>query len=338
MANTKLASNNTSADNINWGIIAPGKIAKKFATAIQGVNGATLYSVASRDVNRAQAFADQYAVETVARDYQALIADPKVDVIYIASPHTFHTEQSIACLSAGKPVLCEKPMSINSKQAKSVFDAAKNNNTFYMEAVWTRFMPMLAEVRAIIDSGRIGDIQTAQASFGIDAPFSPQHRLYDPMLAGGALLDVGIYTITFAQWLMQTSPTQITAAAQLGETGIDERTAVILRYPEGQLLTLNAAINSKSNHEAWIFGSKGQIKLSAFWQCQEVTIHTDGKRESIKIPHRINGYEGEIEEVNRCLRASKIESDIFPWCESLAVMQIMDEARRQIGLRYSDEA
>lgn len=340
MIQPQSASNTKSTNDINWGIIAPGKIAQKFATALQGVNGAALYSVASRDLSRAHAFADQFGFETVAADYDALIADPKVDVIYIASPHTFHTEQSIACLSRAKPVLCEKPMSINAKQAQSVFTAAKDNNTFYMEAVWTRFMLMLAKVREIINSGRIGEIQTAQASFGIDVPFSPQHRLYDPKLAGGALLDVGIYTITFAQWLMQTPPEQITAAAQLGTTGVDERTAVILRYPEGQLLTLNSAINSKSNHEAWIFGSKGRIKMSAFWQCQEIALYpddADGEQEIIKIPHRINGYEGEIEEVNRCLRAGKIESDVFPWSESLTVMQIMDEARRQIGLRYAGE-
>jgi dihydrodiol dehydrogenase / D-xylose 1-dehydrogenase (NADP) len=127
---------------------------------------------------------------------------------------------------------------------------------------------------------------------------------------------------------------------QLGTTGVDERTAVILRYPEGQLLTLNFAINSKSNHEAWIFGSKGRIKMSAFWQCQEIALYADGadgEQEIIKIPHRINGYEGEIEEVDRCLRAGKIESEVFPWSESLTVMQIMDEARQQIGLRYDCE-
>jgi predicted dehydrogenase len=330
-------SDSESATKINWGIIAPGNIATEFATALQGVDHATLYSVASRDVNKAQAFANQYGFEKFATNYDALIADPKVDVIYIASPHTFHAQQSIDCLTAGKAVLCEKPMTINADQAKRVFEAARSNNTFYMEAVWTRFMPMLAKVREIIDSGLIGEVQTAQASFGIDVPFSPQHRLYDPMLAGGALLDVGIYTITFAQWLMQTTPVQITADAQLGATGVDERTSVILRYPEGQVATLNSSINSKSNHEAWIFASKGSIKMSSFWQCEEITLNLDGELEVIEIPHRINGYEGEIEEVNRCLKANMIESELFPWSASMTVMEIMDQARRQIGLRYQCE-
>jgi dihydrodiol dehydrogenase / D-xylose 1-dehydrogenase (NADP) len=323
---------------VNWAILAPGKIASKFATALNGVADARLYSVASRDINRARWFADQHGFETTAPSYAALMADPKVDVIYIASPHTLHAEQSINCLKSGKAVLCEKPMSVNADQAKLVFDAAEANNTFYMEAVWTRFMPMLVKVREIIDSGRIGDVQTAQASFGIDVPFSPQHRLYDPQLAGGALLDVGIYTITFAQWLMQTAPVKITADAQLGPTGVDQRTGLILRYPKGQVATLNSSIDSRSNHQAWIFGSKGSIKMSSFWQCEEIAVNIDGETEIVKMPHRINGYEGEIEEVHRRLNANKIQSDIFPWSESLTVMQIMDEARRQIGLRYPSEA
>ena len=325
-------------NKINWAIIAPGNIARKFATALQGVESANLYGVASRNVGRANTFADEYGFETVAENYQSLMADPKVDVIYIASPHTFHAEQSIACLNAGKAVLCEKPMSINAAQAKSVFDSAKTNNTFYMEAVWTRFMPMLKKVRELIDSDIIGEIQTAQASFGIDVPFNAEHRLYDPQLAGGALLDVGIYTITFAQWLMQTAPSQIAAISQLGTTGVDERTGIVLRYPEGQVITLNSAITSRTNHEAWIFGSKGHIKMSSFWQCEEIVVSLGKEQQTIKIPHRINGYEGEIEEVNRCLSAGKIESDIFPWSESLTVMEIMDEARKQVGLSYSADS
>jgi len=323
---------------INWAIIAPGNIAKKFATALQGVQNVNLYSVASRNLSRAQEFARDYGFETVAESYEILIADPRVDVIYIASPHTLHVEQSIACLNAGKSVLCEKPMSINAADAKRVFDAARVNNVFYMEAVWTRFMPMLDKARELIDGDSIGEIQTVQASFGIDVPFSPKHRLHNPQLAGGALLDVGIYTITFAQWLMQTPPVQVSALSQLGKTGVDERTGVILRYPGGQVATLNSAITSRSNHEAWIFGSKGSIQMSSFWQCQEMILHANGSSERFNMPHRINGYEGEIEEVNRCLNEGKIQSDIFPWSESLTVMEIMDEARSQIGLRYPAES
>ncbi len=327
----------TPQEKINWAILAPGKIAKKFATALNGVKDAHLYSVASRNSERAEAFAEEFGFETFAHDYHALSRDPKVDVIYIASPHTFHVEQSIACLEAGKAVLCEKPMSINARDAQRVFDAANANNAFYMEAVWTRFMPSLDKVRDLIVGGAIGEIQTAQASFGIDVPFDETHRLYDKSLAGGALLDVGIYTVTFAQWLMQTMPEKITANAVIGKTGVDQRTSISLRYPKGQLITLNSAVDSRSNHEAWIFGSKGRIRMASFWQCQEIMLETEQGQTLIPVPHRINGYEGEIEETNRCLREGKIQSAIHPWSESLNVMQIMDAAREQIGLRYSED-
>ena len=332
-----MSTDNTHQESINWGILAPGKIAKKFATALAGVSDAHLYSVASRSPERAEAFAKEFGFETFAQDYEALINDPKVDVIYIASPHTFHVEQSIACLKAGKAVLCEKPMSINARDAQRVFDVAAANNTFYMEAVWSRFMPSLDKVRELINDGAIGEVQTAQASFGIDVPFDETHRLYDKSLAGGALLDVGIYTVTFAQWLMQTMPEKIVANAVIGNTGVDQRTSMSLRYPKGQLITLNSAIDSLSNHEAWIFGSKGRIRMASFWQCQEIMLETEQGQTLIPMPHRINGYEGEIEETNRCLREGKIESERLTWAESLSVMQIMDEARQQIGLRYSED-
>jgi len=168
-------------------------------------------------------------------------------------------------------------------------------------------------------------------------PLEAEHRLYDLKLGGGALLDIGIYTITFAQWLMQTPPIQIAALSHLGPTGVDERTGIVLRYPKGQVLTLNSAITCESNREAWIFGSKGSIKMPSFWRSEEIILSLDGQQKLIKMPHRINGYEGEIEEANRCLNANKIQSDIFPWSESLTVMQIMDQVRAQIGLRYPSD-
>ena len=325
----------TNQQSVNWAILAPGKIAEKFATALKGVKNTHLYSVASRNFDRAQAFADTHGFETVASSYAELMADPKVDVVYIASPHAFHAEQSIACLNAKKAVLCEKPMTLNVKQAQQVFDAAQQNNVFYMEAVWARFMPLLKKVREIIDEGEIGDVKMAQASFGINVPFNQSHRLYNKQLGGGALLDLGIYTISFSQWLMQTMPSSISAESTIGNSGVDEQTGIVLHYPEGQVITLNTAINALSSHEGWIFGSKGRIKLPSFWKCEKAIIeNNDGKQRVIEMPHKINGYEGEIEEVNRCLKQGKIESDILSWRESLSVMQIMDQIRSQIGLTY----
>jgi len=325
-------------ETINWGILAPGNIANSFAEALRGVPSAHLYSVASRDAGRARAFAQLHDFDTSADSYEALIKDPNVDAIYIASPHTFHAEQSIRCLQAGKAVLCEKPMTINAHEARRVIDAAQQYNTFYMEAVWTRFMPILKQVRRWIDDGEIGEIQLIQASLGFDISPEVRHRLYDPALAGGSLLDVGIYPITFAQWVMQEPPQQIAALAQMHSSGVDERAGIVLRYTNGVIATLNSAITARTSHDAWIFGSKGNIKLPRFWMAEEATLITGEEQTTVSRPHTINGYEGEIEEVHRCLQTGLIESPTMSWQKSLSVMEIMDEVRAQIGLRYPMEA
>ncbi|RBP48280.1 Gfo/Idh/MocA family protein [Arenicella xantha] len=328
---------------VNWGIIAPGNIANKFATALNGTDGAILHSVASRDPERAAAFAKTHGFKHVASDYTALLADPEVDAIYIASPHRFHAEQSIQCLNAGKAVLCEKPMTVNVADAKRVLQAAKDNKQFYMEAVWTRFMPVYQAIRSWIDQGLIGEVETVQASFGFAKEFDASHRLYDPELAGGALLDLGIYPITLAQVALQDAPIDIKASASLGQTGVDERTGMVLQYPSGAIATLNATVRANTSYDAWIFGSKGSIHIPRFWFAESATVYSPSNIEFDnpqvhEFPHRINGYEGEIEEVHRCLAAGQLESPLLPWQESLTVMSIMDDVRRQIGLKYPFES
>ncbi len=327
---------------VNWAIIAPGNIARQFAHALQETDRAHLYSVASRDKDRAKVFADHFGFETIANDYQALINDPKVDAIYIASPHMLHAEQSLACLQAGKAVLCEKPMTVNVSEAEQVFEAARNKNVFYMEAVWTRFMPFHKKIREWIDSGQIGEVQVVQASFGFAFPFNPAHRLFNPDLAGGALLDLGIYPITIAQMAIQDTPIHVSASAHIGTTGVDESTGITLRYGGGQIATLNATARATTSNDAWIFGTKGSIHIPAFWHAESATLRAPNGREHIEIErfeqaHRVNGYEGEITEVHNCLDQGLVESPILPWSESLTVMKIMDEIREQIGLSYPFE-
>ena len=342
--------------NYNWGVIAPGKIANSFATALSAVDRATLYSVASRNESRANAFADKHGFETVATSYQELINDPKVDIIYIASPHNLHHEQSIACLQAGKAVMCEKPMTVNAIEAQQVLETAAKHNGFYMEAVWTRFLPIYQQIRAWLDQGKIGDVQLIQASFGFAFPFDPQSRLYDLNLAGGALLDMGIYPITFAQWVTNARPTDVSATGVLGETGVDESTSITLKYPPREndsdsaksiIATLNTTTNANTVYDAWIIGSKGRIKVPMFWRAESASLFVDSESnprldepatDTVKIPHRVNGYEGEIIEAMRCLDIGLLESPALPWAESLAVMKIMDEVRAQIGLIYPFES
>lgn len=321
----------------NWAIIAPGNIARTFSKALQGVESARLYSVASRSANKAEAFAKDMGFDTFAESQEELLADPLVDIVYIASPHVFHADTAIECLQAGKAVLCEKPMAINSSEAERVFQTAKQHHTFYMEAVWTRFMPVLHQVLRWIQEGQIGEVKMVQASFGISKPFAPSHRLYDLKLAGGALLDVGIYPITFAQMIMQKVPEQILASANIGQSGVDESNAVTLKYPGGAIASVNSAISTQTSHEAWVYGSKGKIKIPTFWHPQEAFLFTDSGEERHSTAHKVNGYEYEIEEVQRCLLHGLIESPEMTWQHSKIVLTIMDEVRKQIGLRYPHE-
>ncbi len=328
---------------IRWGIIAPGNIAAKFSAALRQVDDAVLYSVASRDVEKAKCFAAQNGFLHTAESYQDLINDDNVDVIYIASPHNCHAEQSLACLRAGKPVLCEKPMTVNSRQATEVIRVADDNNTFYMEAVWSRFLPVYKRIRQWIDNGDIGDIQLIQASFGFNFPFDPKSRLYDPNLAGGALLDVGIYPITFSQWVMQDQyPASISAVGSLGSTGVDERSAVTLQYDEGQIATLTSTVLADTVYDAWIIGSRGKIKVPMFWCAESAELITGSRADmnvvdSAYLPHQPNGYEAEILEVHRCLAQQELQSPELTWGNSLKVMKIMDEVRDQLGLTFPFE-
>jgi predicted dehydrogenase len=322
---------------INWGVIAPGNIATKFCTALQEVESAELYSVASRTPTKAKTFADKFNFVKYAQHQQELLSDPLLDVVYIASPHMFHADAAIECLKAGKSVLCEKPMSINSSEADLIFTTAKDHNTFFMEAVWTRFMPVYQQIFKWIDEGLIGEVKMLQASFGISRPFDPSHRLYDLNLAGGALLDVGIYPITFAQMVMQEAPERISAFAHIGQSGVDESNAITLQYKNGTTASLNSAINSKTSHEAWIYGTKGNIKIPEFWHPQSAQLETEDTKESVSINHKINGYEYEIEEVHNCLQAKLLESPNMSWEQSKTVVNIMDEVRSQVGLKYPNE-
>ena len=331
---------------INWGILAPGNIAHKFATALTTIEGAALHSVASRDSSRAQAFQQLYGATKYARDYAELIADHEVDAIYIASPHRYHAEHALRCLRAGKAVLCEKPMTVNLSEAEQVFTAAAEHQVFYMEAVWTRFMPIYKQISTWVSEGKIGKVGTIQASFGINVPFDAAHRLFAPELAGGALLDLGIYPITVAQMIIGQTPDRVVAAAELGKSGVDESTGMVLHYPNGAVASLNCGTRANSSLDCWIFGDQGSIHIPQFWQAESATLyqppeshHSNARENATEChrPHSVNGYEYEILEVNRCLREGLLESPLMRWQDSRDVMHIMDSVRAQIGLKFPFE-
>lgn len=268
----------------------------------------------------------------------ALANDPDIDAIYVATPHPMHAENSILCLEAGKAVLCEKPFAINARQAAEVIRVARAKKVFLMEAMWTRFLPIIVKVREWIRQGAIGEPRMVSADFGFRAGVNPEGRLFNPHLGGGGLLDVGIYTVSFAAMVFGPHPDRVTSMATLGETGVDEQAAIILGYPGGELALLSTAIRTSTLHEARVIGTDGTILLHpAFWKGERATLKAGGKEETVELPLTGNGYNYEAAEVGRCLRAGELESPTIPLDETLAIMQILDQIRAQWNLKYPME-
>jgi len=324
---------------IRWGILGPGSISKKFATGLKSVQNATIRAVGSRDAARADTFASTFGVPRTYGSYEALVADPEVDVIYIGTPHSFHKVHTILCLKAGKHVLCEKPFAINASEAEEMIRTTREKGLFLMEAMWSRYLPTIVKTRELIGAGKIGEVQLIQADFGFRAQVNPEGRLFNPSLGGGALLDVGIYPLSLAHMILGT-PSGITSSATIGSTGVDEQTAIILSYDGGQMAILSTAIRTSTPQEATIIGTDGWIKIHRpWWISDTLTLYADGDKHTIPCPVTGNGYNYEAEEVGKCIRSGKLESDIMPLDETLSLMQVMDQIRKQIGLRYpADQA
>lgn len=325
--------------SIRWGILGTGGIATKFATGLQALSDAELVAVGSRSRHTADTFADRFDIPRRHGSYEALANDPDVDVIYVSTPHTFHKDNSILCLQAGKAVLCEKPFTINAGDTEDVVRCARDNGQFLMEAVWTRFLPVVVRVRQWLSDGAIGDVRMLTADFGFRAGVNPEGRLFNPALGGGGLLDVGIYTVSLASMVFGGPPSRITGMADIGETGIDEQAAMILGYDGGELALLACAVRTSTPQEAVIMGTEGTIRIkSPFWSATQATLTVSGNDpEHIEMPHAGNGYNYEAAEVMRCLRAGALESTTMPLDESIAVMRTLDEIRAQWGLRYPME-
>ncbi len=245
---------------IRWGILGTGYVARQFAEGLRCLPDAELVAVGSRSSTSARAFARSFRVPDVHASYEDLISNGDVDAVYIATPNTRHKDDCIACLQAGKAVLCEKPFTINAKEAREVIAVARQNRVFCMEAMWMRFIPLMQRVRALIQDGAIGDIRMLIADFGIFNPFDPQSRCFNLQLGGGALLDLGVYPLSLAFQLLGI-PSQITSQASIGTTGVDECSAILLSYPQGQLAVLYATLRGYTSTEATIVGTKGQIRI-----------------------------------------------------------------------------
>ena len=325
-------------DKIRWGILATGWIADQLAEAIISQPDADCLAVGSRSQESADKFGDKWNIPRRYPTYEALAADPDVDVIYIATPHNLHYENMKLCLNAGKHVLCEKPLTVNAAQAQECLDLAKEKGLFLMEAMWMKFIPAIQQMQEWVANGRIGIVQLLQANFAFNIPFNPNGRLYDPALAGGALLDMGIYPATLAH-LVLGKPARILSAAHLGETGVDELNTAIWQYADGAQAVLTSTQRLERPCDAFITGSQGYIKLHAnFWHSRTLTFKQSGQEaEVVQIPYEGNGYGYQVREVHACLRAGKLESAVVTQADTLEIMTLLDEMRGQWGLVYPQE-
>ncbi len=319
----------------NWGILGPGKIAHRFTEALQRVPDARPYSVASRDKKKADAFASAYGIPVVHNDYHALINDPDVDIIYIATPHSFHKEQALWCLENKKPVLCEKPLSVNYKSTAQIVAAARTHNTFLMEAMWTRFMPATLKVQELIAAGAVGEVKYIRADFGDSFPFDPSSRVYDLKLGAGSILDIGIYPL-FLILLILGKPDEIKSVAHLAETGADDLASAMLYYRDGKIGAMLSANILHTPITAEIMGTEGIITMHSNWyNTKSISLTRSGKDvEHIDVSYGGNGFEFQIQEVMSCLGKGEKESALMPLDFTLLLAKTMDEICSQCGVVY----
>ncbi|MFC4232869.1 Gfo/Idh/MocA family protein [Parasediminibacterium paludis] len=315
-----------------WGILGAGKIAQKFCTALNFVNGAQVYAIASRNAEHAQAFAVKYNAAKFYTSYLDLVTDPDIDIIYIATPHAFHHEHTMLCLQHCKPVLCEKPMSLNSSLSKEMTDFATQQGIFLMEGLWTRCMPFIEKILSLIAEDAIGTIKHIQADFGFAAPFDTNGRLFNKSLGGGSVLDVGIYPI-FLATLLLGKPTTVHAIVNKAETGVDVSADMLLQYADGATAHLLSSIGFNTPITATILGTKGRIAIhNPFFKATDLSlVLNDGTTKTFAYPHLCNGFEYEIEHVMYCLENGLLQSPKLPHHFTLQLSTIMDEVLRNLA-------
>ena len=321
-------------DKIKWGIIGLGKIANKFAADLLISNVAVLQGVASRDLTKAKIFAEKYKAKNYCNSYAELAQDSEIDVVYIATPHTFHFENAMMCLRKGKSVLCEKPMGINLQEVELLVQEAKERKLFLMEGLWTRFIPATEKFIELLGKNEIGEIQSVVADFGFKGDVNPDARLFNKELGGGSLLDIGIYPI-YLSILSLGLPIQIKATARMTNTGVDSFCSMSFQYENGSTAQLESSFEEDTAIEGLIQGSAGSIKLhNRFHHTEQLTITQGGVKKVLDINYKGNGYFHEIEEVNNCLFNQQTESFKLPLQLSLDLMSVIERVKKEIGLQY----
>ncbi|WP_433253070.1 Gfo/Idh/MocA family protein [Streptosporangium sp. CA-135522] len=323
---------------IKWGILATGGIAATFTEDLKLLPDAEVVAVGSRSVESARAFADRHGIARAHGSWAELAADPDVDIVYVANTQNAHYDAVLTCLSAGKAVLCEKAFTLNRAQAAKLVDFARERRLFLMEAMWMRCLPAIRKIVELVEAGAIGPIQAVHADFGISVDVGPDHRLRDPALGGGALLDLGVYPISFA-YLMLGDPARVQSWARLTPEGVDENTGMLFGYDSGAVALLSCGITTDGPVTASVSGPLGRIELPGAFFCTDTFTlrRRDAEPEVFHIPREGNGLLHEAVEAMRCLREGLLESPLVPWQATLDVMGVMDEVRGQTGVRFPGE-
>ena len=327
------------SEKIKWGILSTGHISGKFANALRTLPEAEIAAVASRDVATAKKFAEKHRIPKAYGSYSELADDDDVDVVYIGTPHTFHLENSVMCMRAGRSVLCEKALTINARETEEMISVAREENVFLMEAMTTRHVPLIKKIQNWIKSGKIGEIRMVNASRCLKREFKASDRQLNIELGGGSLLDLGVYVISFASMIFEKPPESVFGYGHIGEFGSDEQGAALLKYDKGEIANLSFALSTETVNEAYIFGTEGYIKIDEIFAVPKKATLVINKKEVevIKEPTIESGLTYEAEEVMRCLKEGLKESPYMPLKESLQIMQIMDKIRAPWELTYSND-
>ncbi|MCM1976959.1 MULTISPECIES: Gfo/Idh/MocA family protein [Streptomyces] len=326
---------------VRWGILATGGIAATFAADLVDLPDAEVVAVASRSQASADAFAERFGIGRAYGDWESLAADEDIDVVYVATPHSAHRAAAGLCLEAGRNVLCEKPFTLNLREAEELVALARDRGRFLMEAMWMYCNPMVRRLKALVDDGAIGEVRSVSADFGIAGPFPASHRLRDPAQGGGALLDLGVYPVSFAQLLLG-EPSDITARAALSDEGVDLQTGAVLSWESGALASVHCSIVGGTATAASVTGSQGRIDIPhGFFFPDHFVLHRDGRDPEKFLADSADGprtsMRHEAIEVMRALRAGETESPLVPLDGTLAVMRTLDAIRDRIGVRYPGE-
>ncbi|MFE5592728.1 Gfo/Idh/MocA family protein [Streptomyces sp. NPDC056549] len=323
---------------VRWGILATGGIAERFATDLGALDGAEVVAVASRTEASAKAFADRFGIPRAYGEWAGLIADEDVDVVYVATPHHAHRAAAGLALEAGKAVLCEKALTLNAREAEELVTLARGRGLFLMEAMWMYCNPLIRRIAELVRDGAVGEVRTVQADFGLAGPFDAAHRLRDPAVGGGALLDLGVYPVSFAHLLLG-EPSAVHAHARISPEGVDLNTGMLLGWDSGASALLSCSLEADTPLTASVTGTAGRIDVPrGFFFPERFTLHRAGREPeefvSADDPHSLRH---EAAEVMRCLRAGATESPLVPLDGSLAVMRTLDAVRDRVGVRYPQE-